>query len=150
MQDNCDEGNVVLGFMSDVFLMLDCDSKRIAEVKKFAKRYAKKYDLGSSAVFKTSDTHQIDLFGHRLTNCCIIFGMKLSWDEIRWHVQETYRLGMVNRGFLALRNYGSITIRVNAKNKKTPHPRLVYYFPNKDDTGVFEFIDFWVMCRKEG
>lgn len=136
--------------MTDAFLMLDCDLQRIDKVKKFAKTYAKEYDLGSSVVFKTSDTPQIDLFGHRLTNCCIIFGMKLSWDEIRWHVQEVYSRGMVNRGFLAMRYFGSITIRVNAKNKKIPHPTLIAYFDNGDDTGVFEFIDFWRTCRKEG
>jgi hypothetical protein len=149
MQDNR-EGNVVLGFMTDVFLMLDCDSKRIDEVKKFAKMYAKKYDLGSSAVLKTSDTPQVDLFGHRLTNCCVIFGMKLSWDEIKWHVQNAYRLGMVNRGFLAMRYFGSITIRVNAKNKKAPRPTLIAYFDNGDDTGVMEFLDHWAMCRNMG
>jgi len=144
------EGNVVLGHTDDSKLMLDCDLKREVEVKEFAKRYTKFHDLGSVAVFKTSNTPQVDLFGERLGNYCVIFGKKISWDEIKWHVKEIYRLGLVNKGFTALREFGSITIRVNAKNDKIPPPRPVFYFSNGDDTGVMEFIDYWVMCRKMG
>jgi len=144
------EGNVVLAYQSDSRLMLDCDLKREAVVKKFAKKYAKFHDLGSVAVFKTSDTPQVDLFGKRLGNFCIIFGKGLPWDEIKWHVKEAYRQGIVNKGFTALREFGSITIRVNAKNSKIPPPRPVCYFSNGDDTGVMEFIGHWVMCRKMG
>jgi hypothetical protein len=142
------EGNVVLAFTSDIFLMLDCDIKREDDVTKFSKRYPEHHDLGSSAVFKTSDTPQVDLFGERLGNYCIIFGKKISYDEIVWHVQEAYRLGMVNKGFTDMRHIGSITIRVNAKNNKIPPPRPICYFSNGDDTGIMKFIDHWVNCRK--
>jgi hypothetical protein len=144
------EGNVVLAFTCDYLLMLDCDLKRIAEVKWFAKAFAKEYDLGSSVVFETSCTPQLDLFGKLLTNCCIVFGKKLSWDTIKWLVEEACRLGMVNKAFANIRRVGSITIRVNAKNRKIPPPRPVAHFDNGDDTGVMEFLDYWVMCRRIG
>ena len=67
-----------------------------------------------------------------------------------WHVQEAYKQGMVNKGFTALRQFGFITIRVNAKNNKIPHPNPICYFSNGDDTGVMEFIDHWIMCRNMG
>lgn len=144
------EGNVVLGYTSSSILMLDCDLKREDEVIEFAKEYAKFHKLGSVAVFKTSDTPQVDLFGNRLGNYCIIFGKPISWDEIQWHVQEAYRLGIVNKSFTALRQFGSITIRVNSKNDKIPPPKPIFYFRNGDNRGVMAFTKHWVMCRKLG
>jgi hypothetical protein len=83
-------------------------------------------------------------------NYCIIFDKVLSWDEIKWHVQEAYRQGIVNKGFTALRKFGSITIRVNSKNNKIPPPKPIYYFSNGDDAGVVKFLEFWRMCRNLG
>jgi hypothetical protein len=146
-------GNVVLAYTTDSHLMLDCDLKREDEVKEFAKEYTKFHKLGSTAVFKTSDTPQVDLFGNRLINACIIFGKDLVWDEIQWHVGECYRLGIVNKGFTALRKFGSITIRVNAKNDKIPPPMPISYFSNggkEARKGVMAFTRHWVMCRKMG
>ena len=77
MGDNKD-GNVVLAYTTYSHLMLDCDLKREDDVKEFAKKYAKFHDLGSAAVFKTSDTPQVDLSGKRLGNYCIIFGRKME------------------------------------------------------------------------
>jgi hypothetical protein len=145
-----DRGNVVLAYTSDSQLMLDCDLKKEVEVKAFAREYAEFHNLGSSAVFKTSDTDQVDLYGNRMGNYCIIFGKVLSWDEIKWHVQEAYRLGMVNKGFTALRKFGSITIRVNSKNNKIPPPKPIYYFRNGDNRGIAAFIKHWKMCRDLG
>jgi len=145
-----DSGNIVLAFTSDSFLMLDCDLKREDAVKEFARQYSEFHKLGSVVVLKTSDTPQTDLFGKRLGNYCIIFGKDLAWDEIQWHIQEAYRLGMVNKGFTALRQFGSITIRVNSKNDKIPPPKPIYYFRNGDRTGVMAFTRHWVMCRKLG
>ena len=145
-----DRGNVVLAYTSDSQLMLDCDLKKEDEVEGFAKRYTKFHDLGSSAVFKTSDTSQVNLFGKPLGNYCIIFGKVLSWDEMKWHVQEAHRQGMVNKGFTALRQFGFITIRVNAKNNKIPPPKPVYYFRNGDNRGIAAFIKHWEMCRSMG
>jgi hypothetical protein len=143
-------GNVVLAYTSDTLLMLDCDLKREDEVIEFAKKYVKFHDLGSVAVFKTSDTPQIDLFGNRLGNYAIIFGKPLTWDEIKWHVKEAYRLKMVNKSFVAIREFGSITIRVSSKNDKIPPPKPIYYFRNGDNRGVMRFTKFWVTCRKLG
>jgi len=145
-----DSGNVVLAFTSDSYLMLDCDLKREGEVKEFAKEYAELQKLGSAVVFKTSDTPQVDLYGNRLGNYCIIFGKTLSWDEIKWHIKEAYRLGMVNKGFTALRQFGSITIRVNSKNDRIPPPKPLHYFRNGNRTGVMAFTRHWVMCRNKG
>jgi hypothetical protein len=148
-----DKGNVVLAYTSDCHLMLDCDLKREDEVVLFSEEYSKFHDLGSSAVWKTSDTPQVDLYGKRLGNYCIIFGKVLSWDEIQWHIGECYRQGMVNKGFTALRKFGSITIRVNAKNDKIPPPMPISYFSNGSKEarkGVMAFTRHWVMCRKMG
>jgi len=145
-----DDGNVVIGFTTDTHLMLDCDLKREAVVVEFAREYGAFQDLGSSLVMKTSEDGQVDLFGERLCNYCIVFGKPLSWDEIKWHVQEAYKLGIVNKSFTALRQFGSITIRVNAKNDSIPFPKLVTYFDNGDDIGIMSFLRFWVNCRKLG
>ncbi len=145
------EGNVVLGYTSDSQLMLDCDLKREVEVKKFAREYTKFHDLGSSAAFKTSDTTQVDLLGNRLIDACIVFGrVPLAFDEIEWHVKEAFRLGMVNKGFAALRKFGFITIRVNSKNSKIPPPKPLFYFNNGEDTGnhgVYRPLDY---VQKDG
>lgn len=145
-----DKGNVVLAYTSDSQLMLDCDLKTEEEVIKFARKYAKFHDLGSVAVFKTSVTCQVDMNGRRLGNYCIIFGKVLPWDEVKWHVQEVHRLGMVNKGFTALREFGSITIRVSSKNNKIPPPKPLYYFRNGDSRGITAFVRHWKMCRSMG
>lgn len=144
------QGNVVLAYTSSCLLMLDCDLKPELEVREFAEEYAKFHKLGTVVVFKTSDSSMTDLFGNRLGNYCIIFGKELSWDEIQWHIDECKRSGMINRAFAKLRQFGSITIRVNAKNDKIPAPKPVSYFSNGDDTGVMAFLRHWVMCRKIG
>lgn len=147
MQDN---GNVVLGFTSDSVLMLDCDLKREDEVVKFAQQYSR---LGSSLVMQTSESFQLDLYGKHLGNYCIIFGKVLDWEEIRWHIGECYRLKMINKGFTALRKFGSITIRVNAKNNRIPHPEIAYYFSNSDKQGrigIWGFLKHWAICKGLG
>jgi hypothetical protein len=105
---------------------------------------------GSSAVFKTSDTTQVNLFGKRLGNYCIIFGKVLSWDEIKWHVQEAYKSGVVNKSFKKLREFGFITIRVNSKNSKIPPPKPLFYFRNGDNRGITAFVNHWKMCKNMG
>jgi hypothetical protein len=149
-QRNHKEGNVVIGFTSDYLLMLDCDLKRIDEVKWFAPKFGKKHDLGSSLIIKTTDTPQVDLFGKPLGNYAIVYGKRKCWDAIKWLVGEAYRLGIVNKAFARIRQVGSITIRVNAKNEKIPPPKPIAYFDNGDDTGIMEFLDHWIMCRKMG
>jgi len=133
--------------------MLDCDLKREEEVREFSRAYTLEHDLGTSAVFKTSDSSQVDLFGNRLGNYCIIFGKIISWNEVKWHVQEAFRNKMVNKGFVIIRKFGSITIRINAKNDKIPPPMPISYFSNggkKARKGVMAFTRHWVMCRKLG
>lgn len=149
------EGNVVLAWMNDCFLALDCDLKREEEVTEFAKEYSKVQSLGTSLVAKTSDSGgQVDLFRNKLDNYCIVFGKRLTWEEIQWHIDECYRLGIINKGFRALRKFGSITIRVNAKNDKIPPPAIVRYFSNgdgkKDREGVIRFLEHWIRCKNEG
>jgi len=60
-----------------------------------------------------------------LRNYCIVFGKVLSWEEVNWHVKEDYRFGIINKAFTALRDFGSITIRVNDKNNEIPYPKIV-------------------------
>jgi len=148
MKDN--NGNVVVGFTSDSILMLDCDLKRESEVVQFASEYAKFHDLGSSLVMLSSKNGQMDLCGEPLANYFVVFGKTLNWDQIRWLVEEAYRLKIVNKSFLALREFGYITLRLTAKNDSIPFPKLVTYFDNGDDRGVMSFLRFWVNCRKLG
>jgi len=143
-------GNVVLGYTSDTTLMLDCDLKAEDEVIRFAKGYTKMHDLGSVVVFKTSNSKQIDLFKKKLGNYCVIFGKPLSWEEILFHVEQCLRLGIVNRQFANMRSLGAITIRVNAKNSRTPAPLPVFYYKNGDRRGIGNFTRYWRQFRAEG
>lgn len=144
------EGNVVIGFTSNSILMLDIDKKERQEVIAFAREYAKFHDLGSALVMLTSNSKQLTLNLRPLKSFSVIFGRILSWEEIKWHIQEAYRLGMVDEAFIAIREFGYITIRVNAKNLEKPAPRIIYYFPNGDNTGIIEFLKFWRICKELG
>jgi hypothetical protein len=144
------QGNIVLAFTSDTILMLDCDLKRENELIEFSTEFTKFHKLGSVLIMRTSESYQVDLFGERLGNYCIIFGKILSWMEIKWFVQESYRLAMVNKGFVIIRKFGSITIRVNSKNNEIPSPEPVYYFPNGDNKGVKEFLEDWAWKKNLG
>jgi len=64
---------------------------------------------------RTSECAQIDLLGEPMGHYCIVFGRLLHWSEIRWHVLEAFRLGMVDKGFVVIRKFQSITIRVSAR-----------------------------------
>lgn len=140
--------NVVIGYTTDCHLCLDCDLKPEKEVIEFAEEYAKFQDLGSVDVYKTSDSPQIDLFGNRLGNYCIIFGKIISWEEVKWHITEAYRLRMIHRSFLVMREIDKITIRVNAKNDKTSPPKLIHTFRNGDDKGTRAFRR-WLKLNKD-
>lgn len=59
-------------------------------------------------------------------------------------------MGMVNKGFVVIRKFGSITIRVNSKNDKIPPPKPIYYFRNGERRGVMAFLRHWVMCKHLG
>ena len=124
-----DDGNVVLAYTSDCLLMLDVDLKRQDETVEFAREYTLAQDLGSALVMMTSDIGQLDLELKPLKSFCVIFGKcPLDWEEIKWHLTEARRLGMIQRSFLALRKFGYITIRVNAKNNRISYPKKVITF----------------------
>lgn len=144
------EGNVVIGFESENILMLDCDVKLEKDLIAFGRDYTLHQDLGDFLLCKTSDITQVDLSGNSLANYAIIFGKFLSRDEIRFHVREAYRLGIVDRSFVRIRRFGSITIRVTAKNNEEPHPEIVYYFRNGDSHGIKEFTDFFDISKELG
>ncbi len=144
------EGNVVLGYTSSNFLMLDVDDQPEWLVTRFAKQYAKFHNLGSVLVLRTSESCKTDLFGNRLGNYCIIFGKPLDWKEIQWHINETKRLGIINRSFAKLREFGSITIRVNAKNNEIPPPEIIKFYYNGDMNGIVRFISHRNLVRDLG
>jgi len=144
------DGNVVIGFCSNNILMLDLDLHTEATAKAFVKSYSKFHKLGSVLLLKTSDSNQIDLLGNRLEKYAAIFGKPLIWDEILWHINESRRLGMIERSFLNLRKFGYITIRVNAKNDKTPPPKVVAFYRLGDITGIVAFLEFRNLCKDSG
>jgi hypothetical protein len=145
-----DSGNVVIGYTSDCTLMLDCDNVRAEVVIPLVEEYAKFHDLGSVLVMLSSDKGQMDLDLRLLKNFSIIFGKHLNFREIKWHIQEALRLELIDEAFAKIREFGSITIRVTAKNDSIPPPKIFRYFSNGDDTGIMEFLEFWAMCRKMG
>jgi hypothetical protein len=144
------DGNVVIGFCTENILMLDLDFHTFAVANKFSKRYAEFHELGGYELIQTSDSTQRDLFGNKLNKYAVIFGRVLSWEEIKCHVTESRRLGMIERSFLNLRKFGCITIRVNAKNDKTPAPKIVAVYNLGDMTGILEFEEFRKSCKNLG
>jgi hypothetical protein len=149
-KQNHKRGNVVLGFCTNKFLMLDLDLHTEKVAKTFAKSYSQFHGLGSVLLLQTSKSTQIDFFGNKLNKYSAIFGKPLSWDEITWHVNETRRLGMIERSFLYIRKFGSITIRVNAKNDKTPPPKTVILYKLGDMSGILQFNEFRKACKNLG
>ena len=140
------EGNVVIGFSARNFLMLDVDDQTERFTKKVIKNYAKFHDLGSVIILRTSKSNNTDLFGNRLDNFAVIFGKPLKWKGILWHISETKRLGIINRGFAKMRFLDAITIRVNSKNAKTPPPEVIKYYSNGEKTGILRFIKHKNLC----
>lgn len=49
---------------------------------------------------------------------------------------------MIERAFTKLREFGYITIRVNAKNDKIPPPRIIKFFANGDMRGIRDYVSF--------
>jgi hypothetical protein len=144
------QGNGVIGFCTENILMLDLDLHTETVAKKFVKSYSRFHKLGIVLLINTSDSTQVDLFRNKLNKFSAIFGKTLSWEEIKWHVTESRRLGMVERSFLNLRKFGSITIRVNAKNDKTPSPKPVALYNLGDMTGIMQFNEFREACKDLG
>jgi len=145
-----DKGNVVIGFTSQGYLMLDCDEKRENEVVKFSEEYAVFHNLGSSLVMKSSEDGQVDLSGDKLGHFFIIFGRALNNDAILWHLREACRLGFTNKRFVEANKYGNITLRLNAKNDKILHPTVLHYFDNGEKAGVVTYLKDWVNLKKLG
>jgi hypothetical protein len=155
----CKDGNVILGYASDTALMLDVDEQVEEFVIRFAIRYARFHKLGSVMVLRSSLSSKTDLLGNKLANFFIIFGKPLCWEEISWHISETRRLGVINRGFATLRNYGHIILRENSKNRKIAPPEVIKFYNNGDMTVIADFIsdknisqgigEFWLQssCR---
>jgi hypothetical protein len=136
------DGNVVIGFSTSSNLILDIDYQAEDIVLEFAKEYSKFHDLGSSLVLKTSDKYRTDLFGNKLGKYCVVFGKYLEWKKIRWHVKEARRLGMIERTVVIMTRFGDITERANAKNKDTPAPRIIKFFPNGDMRGIRDYVSY--------
>jgi hypothetical protein len=121
----------MIGFCATNFLMLDIDSQKRSTAKKFSEEYAKFHNLGSSALLETSKGRY-----------AVVFGAPLYKTEIKWHVKEAKRLGMVDNQFLKMRDScGWINIRTSKKGKKR-FPRLVKFFSNGDMRGVLAYYRF--------
>ena len=136
-----EDGNVVLGYCTPTFLLLNVDNQEEELVKEFARRYSKFHDLGSALILNSSPWDgQIDLYGNKVGKFSIIFGKPIDEEEMKWHVIEARRLGMVERAFTAIRKFRSVTIRTNAKIKKIPHPKIIAYHRNGDWTGVKHYL----------
>jgi hypothetical protein len=136
------KGNIVIGYSSSCYLILDCDLQTKATVLYFAKEYTQFHNLGSVLVMRTSKSTQRDLYKNKLANYAVIFGLPLPWEEIAWHLQEARRLGMVNRVNSVFARFGYITSRINAKNKDTPPPKIIKFFGNGSMLGIRDYVQF--------
>jgi len=153
MSNTHDNGNVVIGATSNCNLSLDYDLKTESKAVRFTRKYAKFHDLGSALTILTSEVKQMDLSLNKdnlMNRYSAIFGKIIDKREVMWHVQEAYRLGMVDKAFTAMRKFGYVTIRVNAKNDEIPALKIVNYFSNGDNRGVMAFLRHWIMCRNLG
>lgn len=144
------DGTVVVGFTTSDYLMLDADLKKPDEVVEWAKKYAKKYRLGSVLIMKTSDSFQLDLYGNRLYNFSIIFGEHLPWQEIMLHINNALKDKIVDKKFVKMRFQGFITERVSRKNKQIDYPKYFKYIPNGDNEGVFEYLRWRAWYKNVG
>jgi hypothetical protein len=144
------EGNVVLGFCSNHFLMLDIDEQIKNFCIRFVKEYTNYHKLGSVLILKTSESNSIDFFGNKLGNFAAIFGKPLSKKEIMWHIGETKRLGIINRGFAKMRYLDGITIRVNSKNEKTQPPEVIKFYSHGCMKGILRYISYRNLCEDVG
>jgi hypothetical protein len=153
------EGNVILGYTSTTFFMLDVDYSTKKKALWFAEEYGKKHKLGSSLVILTSKDGQRDLFNKKLQKYAVIFGKPITFAEIQWHINEARRLGMCERKFVAMRKVSYITIRVNDKNNHISYPKIVAYYPSGEtesaekrraNTGVNHFLLMWRTCKMLG
>jgi hypothetical protein len=53
-------------------------------------------------------------------------------------------------GFTKLRKFGCITIRVNAKNGRTPPPKIIKVYANGDMRGIRKYVQFSNRFRNLG
>lgn len=148
------EGNVVVGFDANDVLMLDADLITEERAVEWAREYGKDFDLGSILIMKTSDSFQLDLYGNKLYNFCIVFGQLLPWQEIVIHVENAYKEGIVNKIFRDMRYYlGHTTERVNRKNRRISHPKYFKYIwkeTNGNHEGCFEYLRMWKYNKEVG
>jgi hypothetical protein len=143
-------GNVVLGFSSVSALMLDVDLQVEEYVIEFAKEFSKFYGLGSVLIEQTSKSVQKDLEGNTLGNYCVIFGKSLEWQDILMFVEEARHLNFIKHDFAYLLKFGSITIRVKAKNDRIPPPKRILLYCNGDMTEISHFLEFKKNCEGLG
>lgn len=141
--------SVVIGFTTDCYLMLDADLKT-EKVIDWAEEYAKTYRLGTVLVMKTSDSFQLDLYGNKLHNFCIVFGQPLPWQEIMMHIENAFKDKIINKGFRKMRYLGHITERINRKNRRKACPKFYKYIPNGNHEGCFEYLRWWKWNKENG
>lgn len=138
----------MIGFCSKDYLMLDLDEQAEFIAKTFAKKYAQYRDLGSSALFETSDEYKIDFFGIPRKNYAVIFGARLNKRQIRCFLNEALELGVINQRFYKMRERcGWINIRTSGKGEKKP-PKLIQFFPNGDMLGILAYYRFLNMTKQ--
>jgi hypothetical protein len=144
--------SVVLGYTTSDYLMLDADNKR-PDVARWAEKYARKNELGTTLIMLTSDKGQYDLFGNRLYNFAIIFGNRIPWQEIMMHIRNALKAKIVDKKFVKMRFQGFITERINKKNNQVLRPKIFRYITPKkrkkgDNEGCFEYLKWWIWYKK--
>jgi hypothetical protein len=98
----------------------------------------------------TSSRGELNLYGDRFYNFCIVFGRFIrQWRVVMRHIRNASNDGIVDGQFVKTKELnGWINERVNKKSNTIGHPRIFCYIPSRKDTpkdreGVFAYLRFW-------
>jgi hypothetical protein len=141
----------VVAFTDSEHLMIDADRQTKERVPKWTREYSRAYNLGNALITLSSDESQLDLDGNKLYNFTIVFGKRLPWTEIMFHIHNAARDGITNKVFVKMRFQGFISERVTAKSREKSYPTIFRYIHNSDKKedreGITEYLRWWKWNR---
>jgi hypothetical protein len=145
-------GNICTGISTNSILIFDVDRHTKEFTLFHGENYPKFYHLGASLVMQTSETFERDFYGNTLGNYAIVFGKPITWEEIKWHIVNGVKLGLLERANLYVLKWGYITSRQNPKNREIPAPKVLKFFSNShgDMRGIVSYIQHWNLVKDFG
>jgi hypothetical protein len=143
----------VIGFTTSDYLMLDADNVKARILIQWVKKRTREYRLGNVLIMRTSISKQLTIDQKRVPNSyCAVFGKRLHWQEIVFHIHAAYEDGIVKKDFVQMRYQGTVTERVNAKSDKASYPKFFSYIrvseKRKDREGAMKYFGWWKWNRE--